>query len=517
MELFSLNDMQQADALTIQSGISGLSLMEQAGNRVANKIEQICDGPSKLCILAGPGNNGGDAFVVARLLSKRAYKIDTFASCLKGVQKSGAQSDAKKMQEKWVKEGGDIQPMDDLCRLQASIENADLLIDGLLGAGLSRNIEGRLLEIIEFTNQSSVPVLAIDVPTGLNGDTGQIMGSALKADYTVSFHAPKLGHKLYPGKDLCGKLYIEDIGIVDRVTDTIAPKQYENSPQIWKTCLKPRAPQSHKYKYGAILVVAGDQAMKGASVLSSNAAIKTGAGLVTLAHNTKEELTAHPQSYAAIMHTSLPVTSAEKDWKELFEEKKITGILIGPGAVPNEATRLKCLILLKLNSTVVMDAGAITAFKDHRADLIEAIKARKDTEPKVILTPHEGEFKKLFPAFDLSDKVTAARKAARETQAIVLIKGADTVIASPDGRVIINTNAPPTLSTAGTGDVLSGIITALASIKENPAFEAAAAGVYIHAECANQIRTELIADDLLGQIPSAKKKVSDLVWKNYAD
>lgn len=509
-ELFSLNEMQRADALAIQSGISGLSLMEQAGNRVASKIEQICEGPTRLCILAGPGNNGGDAFVIARLLSRRAYKIDTFKLCLKAVQNSGKESDAKKMQEKWVKEGGKLHSIEDLSALKESIDSSALIIDGVFGAGLSRNIEGPLIEIIEFLNQTNAPILAIDVPTGMNGNTGQIMGSALRADYTVSFHAPKQGHKLYPGKDLCGKIYIEDIGIPDRVTQAITPKQYENTPELWKTCLKPRSAQSHKYHYGAVLVVAGDHTMRGASVLSSNAAIKAGAGLVTLALN-KEEGTVHPQSFAAIMHNVIPETSDEKGWAELFAEKKITGALIGPGASPSEETRQKCLALLKQNSVVVMDAGALTAFKDQRRTLIEAVSGRSPTDPKVILTPHEGEFKKLFPALDLSDKVNAAREAARETQAIVVIKGADTVIASPGGRVIINTNAPPTLATAGTGDVLAGIITALASNKDNPAFEAAAAGVYIHAECANQISLELVADDLVGQIPIAKKKMSQMM------
>lgn len=510
-ELFSLNEMQRADTLAMQSGISGLSLMEQAGNRVACKIEQICEGPSRLCILAGPGNNGGDAFVVAHLLSRRAYKIDTFELCLKAVQNSDKESDAKKMQEKWVKEGGKLHSIEDLSALKESIDNSALIIDGVFGAGLSRNIEGPLKEIIEFLNQANTPVLAIDVPTGLNGDTGQIMGTALRADYTVSFHAPKQGHKLYPGKDLCGKLHIEDIGIPDRVTKAISPKQFENTPDLWKACLKPRASQSHKYHYGAVLVVAGEHTMKGASVLSSNAAIKAGAGLVTLALNKEEEGSVHLQSFAAIMHNVIPETSDEKGWAELFAEKKITGALIGPGASPSGETRQKCLALLKQDSLIVMDAGALTAFKDHREALIEAVSERSPTDPKVILTPHEGEFKKLFPALDLSDKVNAAREAAKETQAIVLIKGADTVIASPGGRVIINTNAPPTLATAGTGDVLAGIITALASNKDNPAFEAAAAGVYIHAECANQISLELVADDLVGQIPIAKKKMSQMM------
>jgi hydroxyethylthiazole kinase-like uncharacterized protein yjeF len=510
MELFSLNEMQRADALAMQSGILGLSLMEQAGNRVAYNIEQICEGPSRLCILAGPGNNGGDAFVVARLLSERAYKIDTFNVCLKAVHNSDKESDAKKMREKWVKEGAKLHSIEDWTTLKESIDSSALIIDGVFGAGLSRNIEGPLIEIIEFINQANTPVLAIDVPTGMNGNTGQIMGSALIADYTVSFHAPKQGHKLYPGKDLCGKLYIEDIGIPDRVTKTIAPKQYENTPDLWKACLKPRSSQSHKYNYGAVLVVVGDHTMRGASVLSSNAAIKAGAGLVTLALNKEEEGTVHPKSFAAIMHNVIPETSDEKGWDQLFAEKKITAALIGPGACPTEETRQKCLALLKQNSLVVIDAGALTAFQDHREALIESLSERSLAHPKVILTPHEGEFKKLFPALDLSDKVNAAREAAKETQSIVLIKGADTVIASPDGRVMINTNAPPTLATAGTGDVLAGIITALASNKDNPAFEAAAAGVYIHAECANQISLELVADDLVGQIPIAKKKVSEM-------
>ncbi|MBO6549349.1 MAG: NAD(P)H-hydrate dehydratase [Rhizobiales bacterium] len=507
MELYNISDMQKADQLAIKSGINGKYLMEQAGSRVASHIERICSGPSHLCIIAGPGNNGGDAFVVARLLLERAYKIDMFHFCTKHEQIEGVDSDADFMKKKWENVGGITQPFEMSADLKSSLETSKLIIDGLFGAGLNRKIEEPIASIFQEINQAAPPILAIDVPSGLNGNTGQIMGTVIKADYTSSFYRPKQGHYLYPGRDFCGELKIDNIGIPERVNKELSVKQHINSPSLWREKLQNKSPNAHKYHHGSVMVISGDKTMRGAAVLSSNAAIKSGTGLVTIAEN-RETLEVHPQSFAAVMLSQAPESDSEADWKVILEQKKTTASLIGPGSLPDKKTQNRVLSLIEYGERLVLDAGAITAFEGQTETLSTALNNHSNTnDPIAVLTPHEGEFKKLFPDLDVKDKIQAARKAAERLKAIMVLKGPDTVIAAPDGRVLVNINAPATLATAGSGDVLAGIIVALAANKAYPLFEAAAAGVYIHSECANKIGTELIADDIVVKIAEVKNEI----------
>ena len=504
MELFTITEMQMADRLAIEAGISGVFLMEQAGICVTSHFERISDGPCRITILAGPGNNGGDAFVVARLLKQRAYKIDMFEFCAKNRQEGGVQSDAKFMKEKWLEIGGQIHSLSNISDIREKLDQSDMLIDGLFGAGLNRDIEEPLLSVIDEINRSNLEVLAIDIPSGVNGDTGQIMGTAIKASQTCSFHRPKQGHYLYPGRDMCGELNIENIGIPARVNNQILSKQHINTPDLWRDSLNRRAINSHKYHQGSVLVASGDQTMQGASVLSSNAAVEVGAGLVTMTV-AKKEPQPHPKSYAAIMLASLPEGEEGKGLDTLISSKKITASLIGPGSMPSVKTQERALALLKTSKGVVLDAGALTAFKGQQELLSAGIKNRDVLVPSVVLTPHEGEFKALFPDLNVKNKIEAAREAAKRMSAVIVLKGADTVIASPDERVIVNANAPATLASAGTGDVLAGIIVGLIANIATPLFEAAAAAVYIHGECANKISTELVADELIDHIADVKQ------------
>lgn len=504
MELFTISEMQKADRLAIESGISGIFLMEQAGICVTSQFERISSGPCRVTILAGPGNNGGDAFVVARLLKQRAYKIDMFELCSKVGQDGEIKSDANFMKKKWLEIGGQIHSLSNISDIRESLDQSTMLIDGLFGAGLNRDIEKPLLSVIHEINRANLDVLAIDIPSGVNGDTGQIMGTAIKASRTCSFHRPKLGHYLYPGRAMCGELNIENIGISVRVSNQILPKQHINSPDLWRGSLNKRAINSHKYHQGSVLVVSGDQTMQGASVLSSNAAVKVGAGLVTMTV-AKKELQTHPKSYAAIMLANLPEGEVAKGLDALVRSKKIIASLIGPGSMPNFKTQERALALLKTSKRVVLDAGAITAFKGQGELLSAEIKNRDVLVPSVVLTPHEGEFKTLFPDLNVKNKIKAAREAAKRMNAVIVLKGADTVIASPDERVIVNANAPATLASAGTGDVLAGIIVGLIANIDTPLFEAAAAAVYIHGECANKISTELVADELIDHVADVKQ------------
>jgi NAD(P)H-hydrate epimerase len=512
MELFTISEMQKADGLAIEADISGIFLMEQAGLRVTSHIERISEGPCRVTIIAGPGNNGGDAFVVARRLKERAYKIDIFELCLKDGQTGRHQSDAKFMKEKWLEMGEEIHSLSDVADIRESLDQSSMLIDGLFGAGLNRDIEEPISSIINEINQANLDVLAIDIPSGVSGNTGQIMGTAIQSSYTCTFHRPKQGHYLYPGRDLCGELHIENIGIPHRVNIQLSPKQKINSPEIWSRSLDKQTINSHKYHNGSVLVISGDQTMQGAAVLSANAAVKAGAGLVTMTVN-KKELQAHPKSYAAIMLAKLPEGKADEVFHSFIRSKKITASLIGPGSMPDIKTQERALALLKTSKRVVFDAGALTAFKGKQELLSAGIKnrevsgeaSRKTLEPTVVLTPHEGEFKTLFPDLDVKNKIEAAREAAKRMYAVIVLKGADTVIASPDGRVIVNANAPATLASAGTGDVLAGIITGLIANTDRPLFEAAAAAVYIHGECANKITTGLVADELIDHIADMKQ------------
>lgn len=514
MRLFAISEMQKADKLAIETGISGIFLMEQAGICVTRHLERISGGPCRLTILAGPGNNGGDAFVVARLLKQRAYKIDIYQLCSKDGHEVVVQSDANFMKKKWLEIGGQVHSLSDISDIRESLDQSSLLVDGLFGAGLNRDIEEPLSSVINEINRSNLDILAIDIPSGVNGNTGQIMGAAIKASHTCSFHRPKQGHYLYPGRALCGELHVENIGIPDRVNTQILPRQYLNTPEIWRDSLKKRAINSHKYHHGSVLVVSGDQAMQGAAVLSSNAAVKVGAGLVTMAV-AKKELQPHPKAYAAIMLANLAEGDVVKPMKELISSKKIKASLLGPGSAPDVKTQERVLALLKSSKRVVLDAGALTAFKGAQELLITGIKHRQEIDelsqegegPSVVLTPHEGEFKALFPDLNVKNRIEAARQAARRMNAVIVLKGPDTVIASPDERVIVNANAPSTLASAGTGDVLAGIIVGLIAKIDSPVFEAAAAAVYIHGECANQISRELVADELIDYIADVKHDI----------
>ena len=486
IELLQIKKMQAADQYAIDQGVSGQFLMQCAGQHVANKLEAISQGPCHVHILAGPGNNGGDAFVAARLLKQRGYKI-SLDLIGKENQLSG---DAKAMAQAWRAGEGQIHQGPGLDKLS----QADYLIDGILGAGLNKPLEGELADLVNAINAKQKPVLAIDVPTGVHGDSGQIMGTAIQAQATVTFFRAKPGHYLHPGKALCGTTSVHQIGIPERAIKAIKPTIWLNSPDLWQSSLQKTKQTAHKYNKGAVLVATNGETMPGATTLAANAALRAGAGLVTVAQSNTKSLSTNFLS--AIMITQSPEND---EWQPLLNARKIKSVLAGPGMPANEQTKQMVLVLLNQPCSMCLDAGALSSFQGAKDDLINAINTYKDR--KVILTPHEGEFTRLFGNFETTGKLQAALDAAKETKATIILKGPDTVIASPDGRAIINTNAPPSLATAGTGDVLAGVTTAYLA-KDIPAFYAAAAAVYKHTFAANAIKTGLTADDLVEQIIS---------------
>ncbi|MBT5193973.1 MAG: NAD(P)H-hydrate dehydratase [Rhodospirillaceae bacterium] len=477
-EVLSVKQMYGADRAAMKLGIAGETLMEAAGREVAEAIlEQF--GALPTTILCGPGNNGGDGFVIARHLKKAGAKVRV---ALLG-DKSKLRGDAAIMAKRWR---GRVRSMDD-----GVLDDAGLVVDALFGAGLSRKITGAARHVLVAAERRGLPIVAVDIPSGVQGDSGQVMGHAPQAVMTVTFFRPKSGHLLYPGRDLCGEIWVVDIGIPDDVLTTIRPQTFVNDPALWLPSWPPLSAVGHKYSRGHAVVLSGGAGKTGAARLAAGAALRVGAGLVTVA-SPKGALAENAAHLTAVM---IDPWRDGKEFRRLLSDPRRNAVCLGPGAGVNKHLRDNVLAALNLGKAVVLDADAITAFA--------TATARKGLFQKLhencILTPHQGEFGRLFD--DHGDKLERTRSAAAECGAVVLLKGPDTVIAAPDGRAVINTNAPPELATAGSGDVLAGFCTGLLA-QGVPAFEAAAAACWLHGAAASQFGPGLTAEDLAPTLPA---------------
>ncbi|HSI43574.1 MAG: NAD(P)H-hydrate dehydratase [Methylophilaceae bacterium] len=477
----------EADRLTTQSGISANQLMANAGLAVAKAIEQRWS-PRRVTVLCGPGNNGGDGFVVANLLAAEGWPVHV---ALLG-ERENLQGEARYHADQWQAVIGSVS--------LAALENAELVVDALFGAGLTRALQGEAAATLQAASQMGIPIVAIDVPSGLMGNTGEALG-AVASTLTVTFFCKKPAHLLQPGRQLCGEVIVADIGIKADVLEQINPTLFENHPSLWQEQLPKLTESSHKYTRGHALIYGG-YPLTGAARLAARGAARAGAGLTTIA---VPEI-AFPVYAAALTSIMVAPIAKAEDFERLLNDKRITAYLVGPGAGNDEAalqrTRQRTLSMLATGQAIVIDADAITAFSNHLPTLKSAIKG------PCVMTPHEGEFSRLFDHLIIGkqDKLTRARLAAQESGAIVVLKGSDTVIAAPDGRAIINSNSPPTLATAGSGDVLSGVILGLLAQGMEP-FMAAAAGVWLHGEAANEFGPGLIAEDLPEMLPSVLAKL----------
>jgi len=474
--ILTVGEMAQADAAASVAGVSVEDLMAKAGLSVA---DEICERYSlrPTAVLCGPGNNGGDGYVVARILLQRGWPVWVEAH---SEPSSPAAVHAASL---WL---GPTYPLGQTKAV------AELTVDALFGAGLSRPLDGIAARMARGSELRSGPLVAIDVPSGLGGDTGKPLGDiAFWADLTVTFHAKKIAHVLTPGVSRCGELVVADIGL------PASPSRLtENGPELWLSHFPWPSATSHKHERGRMVVVSGEPWNTGAARLASRAGLRIGAGVVTLA-SPPESLAINAGHLEAVM---LRPFETELDLEQICAN--VDAVVIGPAAGVSESTLLNTLALARTGAALVIDADAISVFRDDPEELFSAL----DVDD--VLTPHPGEFERIFPGLLAAgpERITAARRAAVQADAVVLLKGFDTVVAHPDGRAAVSTNGSPWLATAGSGDVLAGFIAGLIA-QGMESFEAACAAAWIHAEAGDSFGPGLTAEDLPALAPSILRKL----------
>jgi len=490
IELLTTAEMAEADRLAMAGGVAGLALMENAGRAVADAAAQMAG--RRVVVVAGPGNNGGDGFVAARYLAERGAAVRvSFVGDRKRLK-----GDAALAAQRWTGPVEEASP--------ASLGDCDLIIDALFGAGLDRDVDGLPRAMIAAMNASGVPIVAVDLPSGVNGTTGSVMGLAVEATRTVTFFRRKPGHFLLPGRLLCGAIEVADIGIPASVLGQIKPATFADAPALWRDAFPQPDPCAHKYSRGHAVVVSGGLATTGAARLAARAALRAGAGLVTIA-TPRDALAVNAAASLAVMVRPVDGSAA---LAEFLGDKRRNSVVLGPGGGVGAAMREQVQAALASEAAVLLDADALTSFADEPTALVSLISKR--TGRGVVLTPHDGEFERLFNKINKisksNSKLEKARLAAGIVGAVIVFKGPDTVIAGPDRRAAIANNAPPTLATAGSGDVLSGFIAGLMA-QGMPPFEAASAGVWLHGEAAAEYGPGLIAEDLPEMLPRVYRRL----------
>ena len=475
-------EMTRCDAAAAASGLDSFGLMERAGQAVAASALRHFGDIARFAVLCGPGNNGGDGYVAARALAASGCKVDVFHLGEPGQMK------------------GDARTARALCSLPSAPlvdyvpRPGDLVIDALFGAGLARAVPAQVIAVIAAVRAAGVPVLAVDLPSGLCGERGIPLGAAFAATRTVTFMTRKPGHVLLPGRSLCGALEVFDIGIPHRLVEKAWDgKPWVNDPGRWVAVMPREGADSHKFKRGHLVVFSGSATHTGAARLAAQAGFRAGAGLVTVAAPC-DALAVNATSLTAVMLREIEDGEQLAEW---LEDTRLSTFVLGPAFGIGEKAR--DFVKLLAQRSLVLDADGISAFRDDPTQLFSLFAGG---ETRLVLTPHEGEFARLFPdiaADETLGKVAKARGAAARAHGVVIYKGADTVIAAPDGRAAINTTAPPWLATAGSGDVLAGITGGLLA-QGVPAFEAACAAVFLHGETADLLGRGMTAEDLADSV-----------------
>lgn len=493
LALLTTQQMAAADRVAIAAGTPGIVLMERAGRAVADAVLGRAGGGAAVALFCGPGNNGGDGLVAARLLRERGLTVRVV---LPGAA-DGFKGDAATALARW---DAPVEPPGALGDAQC-----DVLVDAMFGAGLTRPLSGAFADAAAFLNNAGRPVIAVDIPSGVSGDTGRADGIAVKASETVTFFRLKPGHLLQPGRSLCGPVTVADIGIPARATlEAVGSTAFRNDLALWRRAWPEHAAETHKFRRGAVAVLAGGVAGVGAPRLSARAALRIGAGLATILCE-PEALPVHAaRGPDALMQRAV----ADHGALEAFlRDRRVSAILAGPALGLDRRAEDLVRAVIGSDRPAVFDADALTAlagFCDGGAVLL------RDRGGETVLTPHEGEFQRLFgkaPAIASEpSKLERARKAAALSGGVIVYKGADTVIAAPDGRAAINETGSAALATAGSGDVLAGLIAGLLA-QGMPAFEASCAAVWLHGLAGERLGMGLIADDLPEAIPSLLRTI----------
>lgn len=486
-EILTVAEMYASDRFAVEHGVPSLTLMENAGRGIADAVAARWS-PRPTIVLCGPGNNGGDGFVAARHLKMRGWPVRL--ALLGEVGK--LKGDAAAMASRW---DGEVLPL-----TRDVPAGAALAIVALFGAGLTRPLEGAARDVVARLNASGIPRVAVDVPSGLHGDRARPLdageGACLKADLTITFFRKKPAHVLVPGRFLCGETVVVDIGTPPGALASIRPRIVENGPAQWAARYPWPKREGHKYGRGHTVVVSGPAHATGAARLAARAALRIGSGLVSVAACAE----AIPVLAAALTAIMVKLIAGSGGLATLLSDRRFNAVVIGPGCGTGPATRDLVAAVLASSAAAVLDADALTVFRDDPQALFLLLR-----EPAV-LTPHEGEFERLFPGLlaRSENRIDAVRQASAAARCTVLLKGPDTAIAAPDGRVAINTNAPPTLATAGSGDVLAGLIAGLMA-QGMSSFDAACAGAWLHGDAAHRFGPGLIAEDLPEQLPAVLK------------
>lgn len=516
MRVVTAEEMKALDKAAIEEyGISGLVLMENAGRQVVELIRrELGEVRGKvITVFIGKGNNGGDGLVIARHLLNMGAEVKVLSM----VNLEEISGDAAVNLDIWRKMDQKIFSLhhgDGINIVKLVLMNTDMIVDAIYGTGFRGRIAEKAGRVIEALNGSGIPIVAVDIPSGLEADTGKVNGPCIRAHYTVTFGLPKLGLILEPGADFTGRLTVADISIPAVLVEKIAPQRYLISADLVKEWLPSRPSPAHKGNFGRVLVVAGSRGMTGAACLTGESALRAGAGLVTVAvpetlHDIMEG------KLTEVMTTPLPDTGkgalgrgARQRILSLLEDSDV--LAIGPGlSQAAEVVALVKELLPSVRVPCVLDADAINA-------LAGAGEVLRKVQAPVVITPHPGEMARLMGVTTKEiqeDRIGAAVKAAEKWRVVTLLKGARTVVAAPDGAIYINPTGNPGMATAGSGDVLTGVVASLIAQGMETA-RAAAAGAYIHGLAGDLAAREkgmmgMIAGDILSALPAATRELAE--------
>lgn len=504
--LLDAAQMQAVDQCAVAQGMDSFALMKNAAKGICDHVMQLLldDGHhlsnAPILVLAGPGNNGGDGLVAASLLRAQGCKV----SVLRVGPDAIGDSDAEKARTLWNAEELSLESTS----LNTKLDEAAIIIDALFGAGLSRALDAPLAELVRAVNSASAKVVAVDVPSGLDGNSNQAFEPSIRAHSTITFFRFKPAHVMYPGRVLCGQKHLVQIGLTDAQCDSASAPCFYNSPGIFSKALPEPGSTQHKYERGHVLVRGGPLHATGAARLSAGTAIYCGSGLVTLACR-KSALAVNAAHLTAVM---LSECNDAEGWLKIVSDKRINTLLVGPGNGVDDETRNAVLLALQANKACVLDADALSCWEGQSDVIVPRMAAM---QAPLVLTPHSGEFNRLFGSDSiqaLPSRLHQARAAAQLCSAIVILKGADTIIASADGRASVNANAPPWLATAGAGDVLAGLVSALLA-QGMPAFEASCAAVWLHGCAATHLGYPLCAEQLVEQ---TARELGELVGSSWS-